>query len=237
MLLQCETEGDGWLRANTLESLAELNEGCLALIAAQAQVTRGNALLEQFAGEWQLLEPAGRGRAAGCLYLLLDVGFALPQRWQDSPDPPPGAPQQARFFTVSGSADLAHSVFVFAWHLCRCEPAAARLLLGMPASCGALLAACTLGQVRALASAHPQWLQPRWLRQPRMWREFLAAARTSDAASLERARLRGQTLLAAESRDMTPARLPRTAAPRLQARVPTVHALERAHAPVAGPPQ
>ena len=188
MLLQCEIDGDGWLRANTLQCLAELNEGCLALIAAQAQVTHGNALLEQFGGEWQLLESAGRRRAAGCMYLLLDAGFALPQRWQAERDPLPVALHEARFFSVPGSAGLAHEVLVFAWHLCRCEPAAARLLLGMPAACVALLAAATLGQVRTLAAAHPQWLKPRWLGRPRMWREFLAAARTDDAATLERAR-------------------------------------------------
>lgn len=237
MLLQCEIDGDGWLRANTLQCLAELNEGCLALIAAQAQVTHGNALLEQFGGEWQLLESAGRRRAAGCMYLLLDAGFALPQRWQAERDPLPVALHEARFFSVPGSAGLAHEVLVFAWHLCRCEPAAARLLLGMPAACVALLAAATLGQVRTLAAAHPQWLKPRWLGRPRMWREFLAAARTDDAATLERARLRGQTLLAAESRAATPVRMPRPVTMRPQGLIPIQHPMERVQAGAAGSPQ
>jgi hypothetical protein len=43
-----------------------------------------------------------------------------------------------------------------------------------------------------------------------MWREFLAAAAAEDAGRLERARLRGQRLLAAETRSASARReLPR----------------------------
>ena len=54
--------------------------------------------------------------------------------------------------------------------------------------------------MRSLAAAHPEWLRPRWLRHPRVWRELLAAARIEDPPALWRAQLRGQTLLAAETR-------------------------------------
>jgi hypothetical protein len=79
-------------------------------------------------------------------------------------------------------------------------------MLGMPAPCVTLIAQRTLGQMRQLAEAHPEWLRPRWMSQPRVWRELLTAARTDDAPALWRARLRGQTLLAAETRNAGPER-------------------------------
>src|SRR5205814_1879468 len=94
MLMHCETEDGsagqgaglaaGWLRPETLETLIELNELCLALVAEQA-VSRGapaSPLLRQVAELWQVLDPAARRRAAGCPYLLVDAGFADPVRWR-----------------------------------------------------------------------------------------------------------------------------------------------------------
>ena len=208
MLLQCEIhDGDASggagaanaLRANTIESLFELNESCLALFAEQARVSAAEGLLGQFAEQWRLLDCAGRRRAAACHYLVFDAGFADPRRWQ-RPAAEAGPATAAVFFTVPGTATLVQTVCVFAWHLARCHGSAAQLLLGMPAPCVHLLAQRTLGQVRSLAAAHPEWLRPRWFRHPRVWRELLAAARTDDPPALWRAHLRGQTLLAAETR-------------------------------------
>jgi hypothetical protein len=209
MVLQCEMDYagaeacGGWLRGATLASLSELNAECLELLAQQARATPGSALLAEIARLWVMLDAAARQRAAGCLYLLLDAGFGDPQHWRalaapQVQDADGGA--YAPFFTVPAAAEVAQAVFTFAWHLARCQSAAARLLLGMPAACVGELALHTLGQVRTLAARHPRWLRPRWSAHPDMWRQFLGAAATGDAAALERARLRGQTLLAAEAR-------------------------------------
>jgi hypothetical protein len=222
MVLQCEMEyagaeaHDGWLRGATLASLSELNGECLELLAQQARATPASALLVQFARGWSALDAAGRARAAGCLYLLLDAGFADPQHWRTL-----NAPQvqdadgcrYAPFFTVPAAAEVAQAVFTFAWHLARCQCAAARLLLGMPAACVGELARHTLGQVRMLATQQLRCLRPRWSAHPDMWRLFLGAAATEDAAALERARLRGQTLLAAEARRPAPLGRVRRAGP------------------------
>ncbi len=245
MLLQCEiqdaeangeTGAAGWLRANTIESLVELNESCLALFAEQSRAGGNAALLGQFAEQWQLLDAAGRRRAASCHYLVFDAGFADPRRWQ-RPDQHAGGATGTAFFTVPGTAALVQAVFLFGWHLARCQSTAAQLLLGMPASCVPLIARCTLGQMRALAAAHPEWLRPRWLRHPRVWRGMLAAARTEDAPLLWRAQLRGQTLLAAEMR--TQAGLLVRLAPGFPVRRGPVVALEqppRAYRVAAPPP-
>jgi hypothetical protein len=208
MLLQCETEyaddddRGAWLRAGTLTSLRELNAECLDLLLQQALASPADATLAEIARHREALDPAARERASGCLYLLLDAGFAEPRRWRGGMARV--ADESVPFFTVPAAAQVAQGVLTFAWHLARCQGSAARLLLGMPAAGVGQLARHTLSEVRALALAHPQWLQPRWARRPLMWRAFLEAAVSADQPALERARLRGQRLLAAESRQCLP---------------------------------
>jgi hypothetical protein len=233
MVLQCEMEyagveaDGGWLRGATLASLSELNAECLELLAQQASATPGAAVLAEFARGWVVLDAPARQRAAGCLYLLLDAGFADPQHWRTlaarQVEDADGGPYPA-FFGVPAAAEVSQAVFTFAWHLARCQPAAARLLLGMPAACVAELARHTLGQVRALAARHPRWLRPRWSARPDMWRQFLGAAAAGDAAALERARLRGQTLLAAEARLAAPLSRARRAGPECAAELVLAYA-------------
>lgn len=217
MLLQCGSDhqgGDsvqGWVRSATLASVCELNEECLDLCVQQARALPALPLCSEIAQLWGALDAPARQRAAGCLYLLLDAGFADPARWLAPAASQVGdgpAHDRMSWFTVPAALPLAQAVFTFAWHLARCQANAARLLLGMPAACVQQLAQCTLGQVRTLARRHPEWLRPRWVAQPLMWRELLLAAASGDAAALERARLRGQTLLAAETRLATLGREP-----------------------------
>ncbi|MGH7749514.1 MAG: hypothetical protein ACREQ5_32825, partial [Candidatus Dormibacteria bacterium] len=104
------------------------------------------------------------------------------------------------FFTVPGAIEVRRLVLTYAWHLARTQGAAARLLLGMPAPCAALVGQCTLRQIHALAEAHPEWLKPRWPARAQVWRELLLAAASGEAGALEHAHMHGLTLLAAESR-------------------------------------
>jgi hypothetical protein len=70
----------------------------------------------------------------------------------------------------------------------------------MTAPSAALIARYTLRQIQVLADSHPEWLRPRWPARVQVWRELLLAAVSGEATALERARLRGVTLLAAEVR-------------------------------------
>jgi hypothetical protein len=214
MLLQCGMDGGpageeerltaSWLRAGTLESLTELNELSLALLAEQA--AGGGAqppgLLREVSVLWRALDAPGRRRAAACPYLLLDGGFADRERWRQ-PAPQVGdssRPARAAFFTVPGTIEVARLLFTYAWYLARVEGAAARLLLGMPPGCAALIGACTLRHIHTLAERHPEWLRPRWPAHPEVWRELLLAAASGETRALELARLHGLTMLAAEAR-------------------------------------
>ena len=74
MLLQCGTaefsgagaRGAAWLQPGVLESVVELNERSLALLAeqAQAQGAAAGLLLRQVNELWHDLDAAGRRRAA-----------------------------------------------------------------------------------------------------------------------------------------------------------------------------
>jgi hypothetical protein len=221
MLLQCETHdgaagedwdlAGGWLHPQTLESLVELNELCLGLFAEQAAVrcAQPSLLLRQVGELWRVLDIAARRRAAACPYLLVDAGFADPQRWRQ---PAPlgvgdtGEAAYSTFFTVPGTTEVARLVFTYAWHLARAHGAAARLLLGMSAPCAALIGHLSLRQLHSLAETHHAWLKPRWPARVQVWRELLLAAASGEAPVLERARLHGLTLLAADARGSLPER-------------------------------
>ncbi|HLY51378.1 MAG TPA: hypothetical protein VKQ31_00070 [Steroidobacteraceae bacterium] len=227
MLLQCGIGDDGaspsarlsWLRAETLESLIELNELSLALLAEQA-AQHGSApvpLLREVRSLWPRLDAPGRRRAAGCPYLLLDAGFADAERWRGPAGHVGESAGQAgpAFFTVPGTVEVLRLALTWAWHLARTQLPAARLLLGTSAPCAALIGGCTLRQIQALAERRAEWLRPRWATRPQMWRGLLLAAGSGEPRQLEEAHMHGLTLLAAELRAAAEPQ-PRVSAPALR---------------------
>jgi hypothetical protein len=209
MLLHCGMEdgvGDesrpaaAWLGASTLDSLTELNEIALALLAEQAAAPGvPGPLLREVAAAWGGFDAGARRRAAACPYLLLDAGFADRERWRPAAGES-GRSGGAAFFGVPGRVEVMRLTLTYAWHLSRAQSIAARVLLGIPPACVALIAALTLRQIHALAECHPHWLRPRWPSHREWWRALLAAAASGEPRALERARLQGLTLLAAETR-------------------------------------
>ncbi len=216
MLLRREMDADlfgglaghpaAYLRSEVFESLIELNGQCLELLAEQALATpsQGNLLLRHVGETWRALDQEGRTRAAACPYLLVDVGFSDPERWRWGAGQHIGDMTRASysaFFTVPRALNVARQVFLYAWHLARSKDAAAQLLLGMPAHCAQLIAACTLPQIHGIAERHPDWMRPRWPNRVKVWRELLLAADSGEVVALENARMHGVQLLAAECRN------------------------------------
>jgi hypothetical protein len=204
-MLEASWSAQPWVGATTLSVLTELNEQCLSLLveeAAQASAA-SQPLLYELAQLWPKLDPQALKRAAACPYLLVDTGFADPQRWlwvkgaqvlelERGPATP--------FFTLPRARALLRTVLTYGWHLVQSRQSAARILLGMAPQCVNLVRDCTLTQIGDLADEHPAWLQPRWPRHVRIWREFLSAAVTGEGPSLQRARMRGLQILAADAR-------------------------------------
>lgn len=195
---------DVWPRPELLPSVAELNAQLIELLVSQA----ANA-----AGPWPLpgelrpllanFEPAARRRVATCPYLLVDAGFSDPQRWLWAHgyavcDSQPV--MEASITSMPRGIVLARQVFAYAWHLARSQRKVARVILGMSQATADVISNYTLVQTMGLADVHPHWLQPRWPRHTRMWRDLLEAAAMDDSTILEQARLRGVQLLAAEVR-------------------------------------
>ncbi|HSY07218.1 MAG TPA: hypothetical protein VK820_01620 [Steroidobacteraceae bacterium] len=194
-----------WLGGATLNVLAELNEQSLSLLAEEAAqpATSPHPLLRDLAPLWSKLDAPALKRAAACPYLLLDTGFADPQRWlwvQGAQVLERERGPVVPFFTSPRARILLRTVLTYGWHLVQNRQSAARLLLGMSPQCVSLVRACTLIQVADLAETHPAWLQPRWPQQVRIWREFLSAAVAGEGPSLQQARLRGLQILAADAR-------------------------------------
>jgi hypothetical protein len=194
-----------------LEALAEVNYRCLGLLAEQALAlgtqalgTQAQPALRQVGEVWRALDERSRWQAAACPYLLVDACFAEPQRWQwlnGSRVAEASCAPYASFFTVPQTAAVARTVFVYAWSLVISHSAGARLVLGIHPHCASLLGACTVPQVHELAERGAGWLRPRWLKQVRLWRQMLVAAAEDDVAALERSRMQGLQMLAAETWD------------------------------------
>jgi hypothetical protein len=195
-----------WLRRETLESLTEVNHRCLDLFAEQALIVgpQGQPALRQVGELWRTLDERARWQAAACPYLMVDAFFGDPQRWQwlrgSRVGDGAGVPY-ASFFTVPQTAAVARMVFFFAWSLVLGHAAGARLVLGIHPHCATLLGSCTVAQVHELAERCPGWLRPRWLKRVQLWRQILLAAAAGDAVTLERSRMQGLQMLAAEAWD------------------------------------
>ena len=196
-----------WLRRETLEDLTDVNHRCLGLFAEQALALGrgGQPALRQVGELWRALDERSRRQAAACPYLLVDACFGEPQRWHwpsgsriaDGAD----APAFPSFFTVPQTASVARTVFVYAWSLVGRHADGARVILGIHPHCADLLRACTVPQVHELAERHAGWLRPRWLKRVRLWRQMLVAAAEDDVAALDRARMQGLQMLAAQAWD------------------------------------
>ncbi len=193
-----------WLDKATLESVVEVNEQVLALLRAQCRagaVTTG--LLEEVRPLLLDLDARSLHRAAAGTVLLVDAGLADARLWSDAIV---GAVNDRPrltvlpFFTVDGAVAVMRLVMTQAWHLARSEPAAARLLLGMSVANLGVIGGCTLSRLMRLAETRSEWLRPRWENRPKVWFDLLRAAGEGESGALERMRVRGLQLLAAEAR-------------------------------------
>ena len=179
------------------EPLAELNLQVIeAVVAWSGHPARAGSL----GWVWRAMGPEARASAAGCRFLLLDLGLARPELWQPGA-PQPGqrpGPAQAPPPGPVLEAGLLRRALVYAWHLTRAHRQPARVTLGMAAAAGEALAACSLTELERLAEQRPSHLRPRWLENPHFWPGWLQASAQGRRADLERLQFWGLQRLAAD---------------------------------------
>ncbi|HXL97526.1 MAG TPA: hypothetical protein VN925_04065 [Steroidobacteraceae bacterium] len=182
-----------------LGPVAEINEQmleCLRMTAVDcaADAPRLVSLLRE---DWRRLDAKVQRRLSACPYLLLDAGFAQPQRWDwmASAGVMDAAPR-CGYFTGRDGVALVRRTLLLAWHLARSNRVTARVLLGMSALSAERIAACRLADLEALAELGPGWIVPRWEQQPNVWRQLIAAGCRGQPLLLRQAQLRGLQLLA-----------------------------------------
>jgi hypothetical protein len=176
------------------ETLAELNTEII-----QSHIATVPSLQEQ----WSALNGSARLRLAGCPFLLVDAGFAQPQRWASIPNFAVHESTPVRALLASRSAlsiPLVRRVLLLAWHMARTNRAGARIALGMNRRCATIMAHCRLADLEAVAERRPVWIRPRWDQHHEVWRTWLSAAAKESPRRLEALQLWGLQMLAAEVR-------------------------------------
>jgi hypothetical protein len=182
-----------------LGPVAEINEqmlDCLRL-AALADAPDAPRLLRTLRDDWCRLDAKARRRVSACPYLLLDAGFAQPQRWDwMAAAGVMDATPQCGYFSGRDGVALVRRTLLLAWHLARSNRVAARVILGMSAPSADRIAASRLADLEMLAETAPGWIVPRWEAQPNVWRQLIEAGCRGQPLLLRQAQLRGLQLLA-----------------------------------------
>jgi hypothetical protein len=187
-----------------LGPVAEINEQMLECLRAMAlesaAADAGSAaprLVTLLSEDWRRLDARAQRRLSACPCLLLDAGFAQPQRWELMAAPAVmDATVRRGYFSGRGGVALVRRTLVLAWHLARSNRVSARMILGMSALSAERIANARLAQLEALAELAPGWIVPRWEAQPNVWRQLIAAACRGQPLLLRQAQLRGLQLLA-----------------------------------------
>jgi len=190
--------GGAWDSA-LLAPVAEINEQLLERLRlmAQQEAPKAPRLVALLREDWRRLNAAALRRLSACPYLLLDAGFAQPQRWEwIGSAGVMEATASSGYFEGAAGVGLVRRTLVLAWHLARSNRVTARVILGMSAQSAERIAASRLADLEALAELAPGWIVPRWEQQANVWRQLLAAGSRAQPQLLRQAQLRGLQLLA-----------------------------------------
>ena len=153
--------------------------------------------LARLRDRWGRLPPGRLDPLADCPYLLLDGAFDDADRWRGHrPALRKNSAREALFAGARGAGVLRRHL-VFAWHLAKSNPFAARLALGMTEEVGQLLALRHLSDIESIAATPPEWIRVHWEDRLEIWEQLLDVAVDGSADRLRQLQVRGMQLLAA----------------------------------------
>jgi hypothetical protein len=192
-----------WVVDGSLEAVGEINYQCLGYLMEMAGGPSSGslAIFGNHAADWRELPDNIRTQLSLSPCLLVDAGFDDETRWRDFASRASFGVPKLRAepaFIGPGAPEFIRRVFMFAWHLARCNRFAARVILGMPPQCAHHIGRLRLDDLDWLAAHSPGWVRPRWEREPRIWRHLLRAAREPNVGGLTHVRLRTLQLMAGE---------------------------------------
>jgi hypothetical protein len=180
--------GESLLRAETLESLRDLNHRFLDL---------AGALPADLAGRVAQLSQQQRAAAASCPYALFNLRFQdgvywrlrlqNPDRWRVADAPVADA----------DTGNFVHLALFYAWHVAATATLAPQLLLGMNDETVAAFRRITLSSLPGLVATEAVNLTARWSHCGAYWSALTGAASRADGAELRRVQLYGLQLAAA----------------------------------------
>ena len=192
----------GWDSA-LLAPVAEINLQMLACLRQLALSHDAEAprLVTLLRDDWRRLDASAQRRVCACPYLLLDAGFAQPERWERASCPGVMDVASRRgYFSGRDGVALVLRTLLLAWHLARANRVTGRVILGMNALSAERIAAARLEDLETLAEQAPGWIVPRWEAQPAVWRQLIDAGCRDQPLLLRQAQLRGLQLLARPDR-------------------------------------
>jgi len=140
------------------------------------------------------MDPAARGRAAACPYLLVDAGFQDVMRWSRAAAETEPIDVILPCFAHAQAIALSHMTLVLAWTLVHTNTAGAGILLGVSPACAEIIADLRLQELQRIATDYCGWARPRWENRPEVWRRMLTTARATDTSSLDNLGLQGLQL-------------------------------------------
>ena len=186
-----------------LEPLHELNRRWLALLTRMPRLwtnrLSGSRLPDPVGSSLLTLTPEKCVEVARCPFSLFTASFNDGVYWRAvagnsavRESPVADADQPGRVELMS----FAQLALFYAWHLARVNPAAARIVLGMPDQTLAAFEILSLTTLQNLAMTSPELFMPRWPERPTFWLRLLGSS--SDRTPSSEIRLLGLQMLAAE---------------------------------------
>ena len=158
-----------WDSGFECDPVAEINLLMLQILRAAAATERETEprLVSELRPSWRSLDGNALQRLARCPFVLLDAGFAAPERWEalgagmTHGGVMDGGALRGYFGGAVGAALLRRTLSL-AWHVARSSPLNARMMLGMSGDCAERIGASGLMHLESLAEQSPAWITPRW---------------------------------------------------------------------------